>query len=120
MPLTAQERVELVDVAEVLYGTFGEINEHGVLVERGSSLIGGMVTYSDPENPSEPIREMSPTAYVAEFYKLSGNSIDDSDTDEFLDSCSYVGGVVLGSVFLDRPDFSMFDALRKLAEGDNQ
>jgi hypothetical protein len=112
--LSSSERVELVDVVEVLFDTLGKTTPEGVLIERIRGGLADGVRYVDPNNPSEPIREMSTTAYTAEFYKVCGGDLNTDDFDYMIRRCAYVGNL-LSSPMLGILDI---DDLKVLAGSD--
>jgi hypothetical protein len=112
--LSAAERVELVGVAEMLHATLGQETAEGVRIERvwGRNAIG--VRYVDPANPAEPIKEMSATAYAAEFYKLCGGDLNTADFDTVIGRCAYIGNLMSNRAV----DITGFDTLKVLAGGE--
>jgi len=108
--LSSGERVKLVEVAELLAGTFDKETVDGVRIEKIRGWNAHGVKYVDPANSSPPIKEMSAAAYAAEFYKISGGSLDTADFDEVFSKCAYVGNI-LGSVALETVGFDNIKAL---------
>lgn len=95
---TEQQRMELIDVVEVLNDTVGTTNEEfGVTFERISGFSSDGVRYVDTQS-GEELRTMSASAYAAEFYKVCGNSLDDANFDEVLTELVYVGNLLGGLV----------------------
>ncbi len=94
LELTAAERVDLVNVAELLHGTLDTTTDDGVRIERLRGWESHGVMYVDPNNDSEPIREMTAAAYAAEFYKVCGNSLDEANFDELMIRLEYAGFVL--------------------------
>jgi len=111
------ERVnERVDVMETLYGTFGKITEHGVLIE----LVpynpecpegGSYVRYSNLLQPEQGSKELSGSAYAAEFFKICGGDLNSADYDELVRDCKDIGEAICG--YYINSGTLTFDDLRK-------
>ncbi len=97
--LSPEQRVELIDVVDVLRNTLENVAPNGVRIERVWGWNQNGVRYVDPENPDTPIKEMSAVAYAAEFYKISGGSLDTADFDDVVGRCAYVGNIVGSAIF---------------------
>lgn len=108
--LTAERRVELVDVAELLSGTLDQMSTDGVLIEKLRGWNAHGVRYTDPMRPDVPIREMTAASYAAEFFKVAGNSMDEADFDTVVSQCLYVGDI-LGNIAVEGIGFETIRVL---------
>jgi hypothetical protein len=102
---TEQERMELIDIVEILDNTLGTTSqEYGVTFERIHGMTANGVRYSDSQT-GDVLREMSSAAYASEFFKLCEGSLGDANFDKVLPELTYVGnllgGLVITSIGVD-------------------
>lgn len=96
---TPEQHAELAEVTKALFGTFGTETADGVKIERIHGWNASGVRYVDPTVEDGTIREMSAAAYVAEFIKVCGISLDEVDFDEAWGDIGYVSHT-LGSFII--------------------
>ena len=92
--LTPTERVELVEIAELLHNSMGTMTDKGILIDRVYLSSPQPIGYFDTHNEDVCIREMSATAYVAEFYKVCGGSLDTADFDNVMARINFIGAIL--------------------------
>ena len=95
--LTPEVKEELADVVIALRGSLDQTTPDGVRIMRVGGFMANHVCYVD-SNIGDPdqavIREMSCSAYAAEFFKLCGGSLDAADFDQTMSEIAFVGDLL--------------------------